>query len=266
MAKTKLINKEGKETEEITLPKFFSENIREDVCQKYFQTLTHIQPHAPYKEAGKRHVASGSISRQRHKWKTGYGHQMARTPRKIMWRRGTQFYWIGAEVANTRGGRRAHPPTVEHFLIRKKMNKKEKEIAFISALASTASLEMVKKRYSRLKDKEIKMQLPLVAKSETIKLKTKDFFKLLKIVLKENYKVAIQEKVIRAGGGKGRNRKYKKSAGILIVIGKTETFNIKGVEVARVNDLNMKHLWPLGRLTIYTENAIKELQERFGGK
>jgi len=259
--KIKILDKEGKEVGEITT-NIFSFPIREDISQKYFQTLTYIQPHAPYKEAGKRHVASGQMSKVRHKWKTGYGHGMARTPRKILWRRGTQFYWIGAEVTNTRGGRRAHPPKIEHFLMKKKMNKKEKEIAMNSALASTASIEKIKNRYARLKDKEINLTFPIVIKSDSIKLKTKEFFKLLKNIFKENYELTIQEKKIRAGMGKSRNRKYKKNAGVLVVIGKNEKFNIKGIEVANVNELNMKQLWPLGRLTIYTENAIKDLGEK----
>jgi len=259
--KIKIIDKEGKETEEINT-NIFSFPIREDICQKYFQTLTYIQPHAPYKEAGKRHVASGIISRQRHKWKTGYGHQMARTPRKILWRRGNQFYWIGAEVANTRGGRRAHPPKIEHFLVKKKINKKEKEIALLSALASTASLDMIKKRYERLKDKEINFSLPIIVKSDITKLKTKEFFKIIKKIFGENYEIAIQKKTIRAGKGKSRNRKYKKNAGLLLIIGKDEKVKIKGIEVTKVNELNIKCLWPLGRLTIYTEKAVKELEEK----
>jgi large subunit ribosomal protein L4e len=264
--KTKLINKEGKEAEEIILPKFFSNEIREDICQKYFQTLTYIQPHAPYKEAGKRHVASGITSKVRHKFKTGYGHQRARTPRKILWRRGTQFYWIGAEVANTRGGRRAHPPKIEHFLVKKKINKKEKDIAIKSALASTSSTEMIKRRYDRLKEKNVKINFPIVIKDEVLKSKAKDFFKILKNILGDNFEIAVQDKKIRAGKGKTRNRKYKRNAGLLLVIGKNEKFKIKGLEVTRVNELNVKSLWPLGRLTIYTENSIKELKERFEEK
>ncbi|MEM3405658.1 MAG: 50S ribosomal protein L4 [Candidatus Pacearchaeota archaeon] len=261
--KTKLINKKGELEGEINLPNFFSFPIREDICQKYFHSLVYIQPHAPYKEAGKRHSASGIIRRARHKWKTSYGREMSRTPRKILWRRGSQFYWIGAEVANTRGGRRAHPTKIEHFLVKKKINKKEKEIALKSALAATASLEKIKERYEKLKDINLKINLPVVIKSDVLELKTKDFFKLLEKVFKELKDIAIQKKKIRAGKGKLRSRKYKKNSGVLLILGKNEKFKIKGIEVVKVNELNIKNLWPLGRLTIYTENSLKELKERF---
>ena len=43
-----------------------------------------------------------------------------------MWRRSTQFYWIGAEVSSTRGGRRADPP--KGLGVYKKINRNEVEI------------------------------------------------------------------------------------------------------------------------------------------
>jgi len=37
--------------------------------------------------------ASGKIRHKRHSWKVSYGHGMSRIPRKIFWRRGTNFSW-----------------------------------------------------------------------------------------------------------------------------------------------------------------------------
>ena len=51
----------------------------------------------------------------------------------------------GAEVASTRGGRQAHPPIVEK-VIYKKLNKKENKLALCSAIAGTASKEIVESR------------------------------------------------------------------------------------------------------------------------
>ena len=47
------------------------------------------------------------------------------------------------EVASTRGGRQAFPPNVKK-VIYKKLNKKENKLALCSAIAATASKEIVK--------------------------------------------------------------------------------------------------------------------------
>src|SRR3989338_59927 len=110
--KAHLYSKEGKQKSQIELPHQFSVNVRNDLVQKLINSLVFIssQPYAPNPEAGKRHSASGIISHKRHDWKGHYGRGISRIPRKIMSRRGTQFFWIGAEISSARGGRRAHPP------------------------------------------------------------------------------------------------------------------------------------------------------------
>ena len=110
--KATLYSAEGKKIKEMELPKVFSEKIREDILKKAFEAEKVWQPYAPNIQAGRRHSASGIARHLRHVWKSGYGHGKSRAPRKIMWRRGSQFYWIGAEVSSARGGRRAHPPKV----------------------------------------------------------------------------------------------------------------------------------------------------------
>jgi len=47
----------------------------------------------------------------------------------------------------------------------------------------------------------------------------------------------------------------------LLVIGKDEEKKISGINVAKVNELSIGDLWPLGRLTIYTETAVKDLEK-----
>jgi len=241
--KTRILNREGKESKEIVLPSCFSSMVREDICQKYFEINKKIQPYGPNEEAGMKYSASGKIRHRRHKWKSAYGRGISRVPRKIFWRRGTQFYWQGATIASAVGGRKAHPPKPEHFMKKKKINKKEKLIAISSALSSTAIPEYIKKRYKSLKG-EIKV--PIVVSSEILKLKTKDFLSLLKKILKEDFKLALKD---------------KKKAGLLFVIGKNENFKCKRVEVKKVSDLGIENLWPLGRLCIYTEKAISDLEK-----
>lgn len=256
--KTQILSQSGK-SGEIELPEFFSCKIREDICQKFFEASKKIQPYSPYEEAGKHHSASGKMSHSRRKWKTSYGHGMSRVPRKILWRRGDRFYWIGAEVSGTRGGRQAHPPKVAHFQQEKKINKKEQEIAIKSAFASTSSLEFLRRRYERLRDNKIKLYLPLVIKPDLLKLKTKDFFKFLEKILQDAWEIAIKQKKQRAGKGKMRNRRYRENAGLLLIIGKDEEANFSGIDIKKTSELEISDLFPLGRLTIYTEQAIKEL-------
>jgi len=71
-----------------------------------------MQAQGSKKGAGAGYSASGIIRRRRNVWKTGYGKGMARVPRKIMSRSGSSFNWVGATVAQTVGGRKAHSPKI----------------------------------------------------------------------------------------------------------------------------------------------------------
>ena len=126
--KANLYDNTGKNKEEIELPKIFNSIIREDIAQNLFEAEKFYgrHPYSPYKEAGRRHSASGTISHKRHEWKGHYGKGISRLPRKTMSRRGTQFYWVGAETSQTRGGRAVHSPTGIYRI--RKINMKEKEI------------------------------------------------------------------------------------------------------------------------------------------
>jgi large subunit ribosomal protein L4e len=184
---------------------------------------------------------------------------MSRIPRKIMWRRGTQFSWVGATSPNTIGGRRAHPPKGLGAL--KKINKKEMKKAMLSALSYITSIEELKKKYSSLNNKKLDIKLPLVVEEKVLLLKTKEFMDFLKKILGELNNVAIQKKSVRTGIGKLRGRKNKKNAGLLFIIGNNESKKIKGIEIVKTNELKIKDLADGGaRLTIFSEKAISELE------
>ncbi|NOR47934.1 MAG: 50S ribosomal protein L4, partial [Methanosarcinaceae archaeon] len=76
---------------------------------------------------------------------------------------------------------------------------------------------------------------------------------------------------IRAGKGKLRGRKYKHKKSVLIVAGEQSLItkaanNLSGVDVATVDSLNAELLAPgthAGRLTIWTESAISNLEGAF---
>jgi large subunit ribosomal protein L4e len=261
--KTQIIDIDGKKKSEITT-KLFEEPIREDIIYKVVEAEKIWHPNAPKFEAGMARSASGTLSKRRHVWKSDRGKGLSRLPRKIMWRRGTQFSWVGAIVPSTRGGRRAHPPKGK--VNDKKINKKELIKALFSALTYTSSKKEIQKKYSSLSDKEIKISLPLIVEEKFLTINTKKTLESLKKILGDLYSVAIQKKSIRAGIGKLRGRKNKKNAGILLVIGKDEEKKIKGIEVVNADTLVVGDLADNGaRLTIFTEKAVKEL-ENIGNK
>ena len=259
--KANILDIKGKIKESINLPKCFSEKIREDILTKVLESKKTEQPYAPSPVAGKQHSASGILIHRRHVWKSQYGRGMSRIPRKIMSRRGSQFNWVGAEIPSTVGGRRAHPPKVIARINTKKINKKELKIAFESALSASINEKSIIKRYKRLENKKIE-NIPFIVESKISNLKAKDLILSIKNILnKDLFEIAVPKKSIRKGRGKLRGRKYKRSAGLLIVIGdkekiKTNIFDVVNVKNLSINDLSKGGL---GRLTLYTEQAIKYL-------
>ncbi len=262
--KAKILDIKGKKTKEIELPGIFSQPVREDIVAKILESKKTKQPYAPSLVAGKQHSASGKVIHRRHVWKSGYGRGSSRVPRKILLRRGSQFNWVGAEVASTRGGRRAHPPKTITMINTSKINKKEMKTALASALSATTNRKIVTSKYEKLTEKDIE-NLPLIVESKIVSLKTKDFiFSLRKILGEKLFSIVSKKKKIRSGKGKLRGRKYKSNAGLLIVTGSNEKLKTRVIEAKKVNNLSIIDLAKggLGRLTLYTENAVKELGEK----
>ena len=81
--------------------------------------------------------------------------------------------------------------------------------------------------------------------------------------------VRSQEKKVRAGKGKARGRRYKTKKGILLVVSKKcnlqqSAKNIPGLDVVEVSKINAELLAPgisLGRITLFTQDAIERLQK-----
>ncbi len=266
--KSHILDIEGKKTKEINLPSVFSAPVRKDIVEKVLEAKKTKQPYAPSLTGGKHHSASGKMRHRRHVWQTHYGSGRSRIPRKVMSRRGTQFNWVGAEVASTRGGRRAHPPKIIAMMGEKRINKKELRIALISALSATARADILALKYKRLEESKI-ANLPFIVEGKIVSLKTKDLISAVKKILGETlFEVALKVKTQRAGIGKMRGRRYKSNAGLLIVVGnneklKTNLFETKNLKSLGVNDLAKGGL---GRLTLYTEQAIKELENKLSNE
>jgi len=263
--KTKLFDKAGNVKKDIEMPENFSNGIRKDILAKVFEAMkgSEMQPKGSKVGAGAGYSASGIVRHRRHAWKSAYGKGISRIPRKIMSRHGASFNWVGATVASTRGGRRAHPPKSWENLFRK-INKKELKIAFDSGFAGTIDGKSLEKKYNK------KIESGFVFDASVLDLKSKDFFALIeKVFGKDLMENILKNKKQRAGKGKLRGRKYKSNAGLLFVVASDEEMRRGGIDVVKVNELKIKDLAPngeAGRITGYTEKAIDEIKLKFGEK
>ncbi len=261
--KLPIIDNQNQKSGEKELPKQFNEEYRPDLIQRAVVVLqaNKRQPYGANPEAGKRH--SAELSRRRRKYRGSYGHGISRVTRKILSRRGTRFFWVGAVSPGTVGGRRAHPPKAEKIWDQK-INKKENRKAIRSAISATLNKEIVSERGHKVPE-----NYPFILNSEIEKLeKTKDIKGLLeKLNLKDELTRSAIKKV-RAGKGKLRGRKYQRKKGILIVVSDScpllkSASNIPGIDVVKVNQLNAELLAPgcmPGRITLFTENAINVME------
>lgn len=262
MVQTAVFSLEGKKVKTMSLPEQFAEEARPDLIRRAYLAFqsSNVQPSGAFLGAGKRQ--SAKLSRRRRDFKTAYGKGMARSPRKTLWRRGTQFGWVGAVSPNTPGGRRAHPPKAEK-VVAHKLNIKERRKAIRSAITLSIDLQKMKERG------HLVIEMPSVVESKIEELsKTRDVEKVMIALGLEKELRRVAERKIRAGKGKRRGRKYRTKKGPLIVVAnacKLEQTgaNIPGVEVCVVNKLNVNLLAPggvPGRLTVYSEKAIERLK------
>lgn len=256
--KVNLLDVNGKKIKEITTT-LFEEPIREDIIFKVVEAEKMKQPYATAYLAGMNRSASGNIPRRRHVWKSDRGKGMSRLPKKIFWRRGTQFSWEATIVPSAKGGRRAHPPKGHVSL--KKINKKEMKKALLSALSYCNSLDSLKEKYSTLKNKKISLEFPIIVENKIFELKSKERLDSMKKILGDFYLVSIKKTNVRPGIGKMRGRKNKKNAGLLFVTGKDEKLKMTGIDIVQSDRLLVSDIANNGaRITIFSENAIKELE------
>jgi large subunit ribosomal protein L4e len=265
--KVQILDLNGKKKSSIETDIFDSE-MRVDILQRAIEKEKKKHPYSPFYLAGKQASASGKTRHGRRQWKSAAGRGISRVPRKIFWRRGSQFNWVAAGIPSAVGGFRAHPPKVQSMIKKIKMNKKEKKIAFFSALALTSSKDYIKRRYKSLENKNIKINFPIIVDNKIMGLKTKEFFIVLEKILGELYNLGLQKKKIRAGKGKMRGRKYKKSQGLILVTGNDEKKKVNKIDIKKANSLRISDLVSVNgpRIVIYTDNSIKDLENKLGVK
>ena len=250
---------DGSKGKEIDLPDVFDAAIREDLIRRAFlsEQSEEFQPKGSYRWAGLNTSARYEGRKEAyHSLKNRGGSKL---PRQMFPKGGIgQVRRIPSAVK----GRRAHPPKPEKILI-EKMNGKEKEKAFISAVAATTSKELAEARGHKVKG----MSLPIIFDDsfESVK-KTKEIAGVLGKMIGEDLKRSVKGTKVR--GWRMGGKKVPKSA-LIVTSGDVSlnrsARNIPGVDVSSVDALKVSDLAPggvPGRLTIWTRKSLEVLAKR----
>ena len=262
--KVAILNKTKQKAGERELPLQFGESYRPDLIKRAVLALLSAarQPYGAHVGAGKRH--SSTVSKRRRDYRGSYGFGISRVNRKVLSRRGTRMFWVGAFSPHTRGGFRAHPPKVEK-VFEQKINQKENQKAIRSAMAATMDPSLVKGR-----GHHIPSEYPFIVDGSFESLvRTRDVEDALVTLGFTDELARTSIRKIRAGKGKARGRKYSQRKGILLVVSGVcplvkAAQSLPGVDVAVVNALNAHLLAPgslPGRVTLWTEKAIELIQK-----
>src|SRR5713101_2491322 len=245
-----LLDVEGKSAGEIHLPQVFQTSLRLDIIQRaaIAQQSHAFQPQGRNLMAGKRTTAEGF----------GVGRGISRVPR--IGGHGP-LSGTAAFAPGTVSGRMAFPPVTGKKLD-KQVNRKERWLALRSAIAATASREIVTKRGHKF-DQDI--SLPLVVSDDVEKLsKASDAKRFLT-------SIGLWDDVARIRKSKRiKSNRRVHAVGPLVVVGENQGAkkalrNFEGVDFVTAKDISVELLAPgthPGRLTVWSESAIKAISER----
>lgn len=251
-ASVKVLDLEGNEVETIDIPHIFATPLREEVIGRAFVALDshRRQPQGRDPLAGERTTAETSNP------PTGRG--ISRIPR-VKGERYSKSGMAGG-VASIVHGRLPFPPRSEK-VIRKELNKRERRLALASAIAATASKELVSRR-----GHSFGVDLPIVVSDEIEKVaKVRDVKKFLTAlgVDKELNRVLTRTRKLNTNTARVR----KTGVGPLFVVSdnsilKPTLKSLAGVSVVKGSDLSVLDLAPgsfPGRLTIWTKGSLSSL-------
>ncbi len=262
--KIPLFSLEKKKSGERKLPAQLLEPYRPDLIQRAVRALQSASRQAYGKKimAGMRH--STTVSKRRRDYKTSYGVGMSRAARKVLSKRGTRMFWVGAFSPQATGGRRAHPPKAEKNYLQK-INEKENRKALRSAAAATFSKMLVQQRGHKVPE-----EYPFIIETSFEQLSTtKKVEECLQRLGFADELLRAAERKVRAGKGKLRGRKYQQKKSALIVVGEkcplmSAARNLPGIEVVPVKEINAELLAPgafPGRVALWTQAALDELEK-----
>jgi len=261
----KVLSLKGTVKSTIDLPKVFETEYRPDVIQKasVAEASQERQSYGTNDRAGLNTTAE-YYSRRKGVYRMTMNRGMSRLPRLKIPGGGLGRV---AQVPQSRGGRRAHPPKAEKDFS-KKINNKEYLLAIKSAIAATSDGELVKGEGRNHKIGDISIPLIVEKAFAGIDKTTKVIEVLEKLGLKDELERA-EDKKTRTGKAKARRGRKKQKTSVLIVVGdecklQKSAGNLPGVDVSTVDDLNVNLLAPggyPGRMTIWLEDSFEKLNE-----
>jgi large subunit ribosomal protein L4e len=250
-----LVGLDGKPGTLVALPLAFSTPVRPDLIHRaVVAAQSHRrQPYGTTPTAGLRHSVEWS----------GKGRGVARTPRLM-------DSMTGAQAPNTVGGRPSHPPRVERIWS-KKINDKERRLAFSSALAATRDAKLASSRGHTVPHAA---HLPVVVEDPVEEIqKTQEARELLeRLNLWGDVERARNGVHLKASGRARRRGRVRRTPRSLLLVtsgpGKALGFrNLVGVDVVPARRLATEDLAPggaAGRLTVFSRAAVESLRERLG--
>ena len=256
--KTETFTLDGKKDGTIELPNIFETDIKKDVIKKaYINLESHgFQKHSTHATAGQDVVADSNDP------PTGRG--IARIARMKGGGGGRQGQ--AGEVAGTRGGRQAHRPYANR-VIYKKINKKENKLALCSAIAATASKELIQSRGHKIEGIQ---SFPIIVEDEIENIANTS--KMVNVIDNLNISQDVErlaKRKKRTGKVALRGRTSKIGKSVLFVVSNSEKISkacsgIPGVDACSTKNLSVLNLAPGGsliRLTIFSKKAIEEIAQ-----
>ena len=256
--KADLMTLDGKKSEQIDLPIIFNTELNTKLIRKaYINLESHgFQKHSTHPTAGQDVVADSNDP------PTGRG--IARIARMKGGGGGRQGQ--AGEVAGTRGGRQAHRP-YPNRVIYKKINKKENKLALCSAIAATASKELIQSRGHKIEGIQ---SFPIIVEDEIENIANTS--KMVNVI--ENLNISqdverLAKRKKRTGKVALRGRTSKIGKSVLFVVSNSEKISkacsgIPGVDACSTKNLSVLNLAPGGsliRLTIFSKKAIEEIAQ-----
>lgn len=253
----------GTQKGSIAVAKSFSKPVRTDLIKRAVQAeqASLRQPYGADPQAGK-HTSAHYHGRR------GVRHAMMNREMARMKRiTSPGFLYMRARyVPQAVKGRKAHPPKVEKNW-EKKINKKERLAALLSAASATSRREWVERRGHSI---QYVKHIPLVVEDRLEEISIlKDFKQVMENLGLLEELNRLGKKKVRSGKGTMRGRKFKKKRGMLFVITEDKGLvkavrNLPGLDVCEVGNLDVEMLAPgasPGRFCIWTEGAVKGMEE-----
>ncbi len=246
---------EGRQSGEVTLPDVYRVPVRRDLIHRVFMSefTASIQPKGRDPMAGMRTTAVS----------LGIHHGLARVPRV----KGSTRARLAPFV---KGGRVAHPPTPEK-VVREEVNRSERLMGTMSALAATSYIDIVRGRGHVFEAQAV----PVVVDSsvlQAVKRAAEARELLSKLGVYADIERAAERVRVRAGKGKMRGRRYVEPRSVLFIVEDHDSpfaravGGFPGVDVAEPQFVSVLELAPggePGRLTVVTTGALETLGSRF---